>query len=105
MCWVPGVITSGDGPRTGSVYPVVFQVSVDKSGVLHASLTWPEKTNGLRLELWTGDNAQASCCDSGESVSMSLTRGDRAEIDVVFVTSTSTRQTFELNTWLQRIQK
>jgi hypothetical protein len=103
---VPGVITSADGSCTGSVYPCrVFQVSVDKSGVLRASLTWPEKTNGLRLELWNGDNAQARCCDSGESVAISLTRGDRAEIDVVFVTSKSARQTFELNTWLQRIQK
>jgi hypothetical protein len=99
---VQEVITLRDRPCIGSFDPCrVFRVSVDKAGIMRASLAWPGKANGLRLELWNGDNADAKCCRSGEVASIAVAEGDDVEIHVVFVTRQETRQMFVLTTSLQ----
>ena len=103
---VPGMIASRDRSCPGSFEPCrVYQVSADKAGVLRASLTWTKKTNGFRLEVWNGDNAEARCCHSGESASIAVMQADRAEIRVIAVTSKDKRQTFELMTSWERSQE
>ena len=104
---VSSVITSRDRPCTGSFAPCrVFQVSVDKQGVLRATLTWSTKTNGLQLELWNGNDGDGTCCHSGESVSVPVTEGDRAEIHVILAESKTSdaRLSFELNTSIRRLR-
>jgi hypothetical protein len=105
---VSRVITSRDRPCSGSSAPcLVFQVPADKGGVLRATLVWATKTNGLRLELWNGNDGDGTCCHSGESVSVPVTPGDNPEIHVVLTESQGkgARQTFELRTSIQEPQE
>jgi hypothetical protein len=82
-------------------------VSANQTGILRASLTFESKTNGLRLELWNGNNGHGTCCRSGENVSVAVTKGDRAEMDVVLEESKAenARQPFELDTSIQEGQE
>jgi len=105
---VSWVITSRDRPCSGSFAPCrVFQVSANQTGVLLASLTFESKTNGLRLEVWNGNNGHGTCCHSGESVSIAVAKGDRAEMDVVLEESRAenARQPFKLDTSIQESQQ
>ena len=104
---VPLTITSRDQRFTGSsTLSRVFQVTADKGGVLRATLTWAKGVNGLRLELWNGNDGDGTCCHSGESVSVPVTKGDRVEIHVLLAEpqARNARQAFELKTSIRQAQ-
>jgi hypothetical protein len=99
------VITSADRQCAASFAPCrVFQVApVRKAGVLRVTLRWTNTQNGLRLELWNGNDGDGICCRTGESVALPISQGDRAEIEVTLtgLKRKSARQAFELRTSIQ----
>jgi hypothetical protein len=105
---ISSVITRRDQRCAGSLAPCrAFQVSADKTGVLRATLTWTNGQGGLRLEVWDGNDGDGTCCRSGESVSVAVDRGDRADVHVVLAepVTKDTRQAFVLSTSIQEAQE
>jgi hypothetical protein len=101
-------ITSHDRQCTGSSAPCrVFQISADKPGILHATVSWTKQGSGLRLEMWNGNDDDGTCCQSGETVLVPVVEGDRAEIHVILAEprGKDVRQPFELSTSINDVQE